>query len=75
MIMIVGEFCGHQAEIRLHHAVALHNCTATETLHYADSLNLDRDVVYVPLSKSAGQSKMLDLRKPLIPGCAFGGYG
>lgn len=66
-IMIAGAFgAGIKLKYVANHAVALHNCAAAETLHYADSLGLDRDVVYNLLSKGAGQSKMLDLRMPLM---------
>jgi putative dehydrogenase len=66
-IMHAGEFgAGSKLKYIANHAVALHNCAAAETLHYADSLGVDRDVVYQMLSKGAGQSKMLDLRMPLM---------
>jgi putative dehydrogenase len=66
-IMIAGEFgAGSKLKYVANHAVALHNCAAAETLHYADALGLNRDVVYQLLSKGAGQSKMLDLRMPLM---------
>jgi 3-hydroxyisobutyrate dehydrogenase-like beta-hydroxyacid dehydrogenase len=66
-IIEAGEFgAGIKLKYVANHAVALHNCAAAETLHYADSLGLDRDVVYNLLSKGAGQSKMLDLRMPLM---------
>jgi putative dehydrogenase len=66
-IMDAGAFgAGTKLKFVANHAVALHNCAAAETLHYADSLGLNRDVVYSLLSKGAGQSKMLDLRMPLM---------
>ena len=66
-IMNAGEFgAGSKLKYIANHAVALHNCAAAETLHYADALGVDRDVVYQLLSKGAGQSKMLDLRMPLM---------
>ena len=66
-VMEAGEFgAGTKLKFVANHAVALHNCAAAETLHYADALGLDRDVVYSLLSKGAGQSKMLDLRMPLM---------
>jgi L-threonate 2-dehydrogenase len=66
-IIRAGEFgAGSKLKYVANHAVALHNCAAAETLHYADSLSLDRNVVYRLLSKGAGQSKMLDLRMPLM---------
>ena len=66
-IIEAGDFgAGSKLKYIANHAVALHNCAAAETLHYADSLGVDRDVVYHMLSKGAGQSKMLDLRMPLM---------
>jgi 3-hydroxyisobutyrate dehydrogenase-like beta-hydroxyacid dehydrogenase len=66
-IMNAGAFgAGTKLKYVANHAVALHNCAAAETLHYADSLGLDRDVVYSLLSRGAGQSKMLELRMPLM---------
>ena len=66
-IIDAGAFgAGTKLKFIANHAVALHNCAAAETLHYADSLGLDRNVVYSLLSKGAGQSKMLDLRMPLM---------
>lgn len=47
-------------------AVALHNCAAAETLHYARSHGLPDDLVYRMLSTGAGQSRMLDLRMPMM---------
>jgi len=71
-IMYAGEFgAGTKLKYVANHAVALHNCAAAETLHYADSLGLDRDVVYDLLSRGAGQSKMLDLRMPLMISGAY----
>ena len=66
-IMLAGPFgAGIKLKYVANHAVALHNCAAAEALHYADALGLDRDVVYALLSKGAGQSRMLDLRMPLM---------
>ena len=66
-IMVAGPFgAGIKLKYVANHAVALHNCAAAEALHYADALGLDRDVVYALLSKGAGQSRMLDLRMPLM---------
>lgn len=48
------------------HAVALHNCAAAETLNYAGAMGLEPQVVYDLMSQSAGQSKMSDLRMPLM---------
>lgn len=52
------------------HAVALHNAAA-ETLAYADALGLDRDTTYDLLSTGAGQSKISDLRMPLMISGAY----
>ncbi len=57
---------GSRLKYVANHAVALHNCAAAETLHYADALGLDRDTVYRMLSGGAGQSRMSDLRMPLM---------
>lgn len=66
-IIEAGPFgAGSKLKYIANHAVALHNCAAAEVLHYADALQVDRDVVYNLLSKGAGQSKMLDLRMPLM---------
>ena len=66
-IIEAGDFgAGSKLKYIANHAVALHNCAAAETLHYADSLGVDRNVAYHMLSKGAGQSKMLDLRMPLM---------
>lgn len=66
-IMEAGAFgAGTKLKFIANHAVALHNCAAAEVLHYADALGIDRDVAYDLLSKGAGQSKMLDLRMPLM---------
>ena len=66
-IIEAGDFgAGSKLKYIANHAVALHNCAAAETLHYADSLGIDRNLVYHMLSKGAGQSKMLDLRMPLM---------
>ena len=46
--------------------MALHNAAAAETLAYADALGLDRATTYDILSTGAGQSKMSDLRMPLM---------
>ena len=66
-IIEAGDFgAGSKLKYIANHAVALHNCAAAETLHYADSLGMDRNLAYHMLSKGAGQSKMLDLRMPLM---------
>jgi L-threonate 2-dehydrogenase len=57
---------GSKLKYVANHAVALHNCAAAESLHYANILGLEHDIVYSLLSKGAGQSKMSDLRMPLM---------
>lgn len=57
---------GSQLKFVANHAVAVHNTAAAETLAYADALGLDRQTVYDMLSSGAGQSKMSDLRMPLM---------
>jgi putative dehydrogenase len=71
-IIEAGEFgAGSKLKYVANHAVALHNCAAAETLHYADALGLDRDIVYRLLSKGAANSKMLELRMPLMMSGAY----
>lgn len=57
---------GTKLKFVANHAVAVHNVAAAETLHYADTLGLDRDTVFAMLSGGAGQSRMSDLRMPLM---------
>lgn len=66
-VIEAGDFgAGIQLKYVANHAVALHNAAAAEVLNYADALGLDRDTVYTLLRTGAGQSKMLDLRMPLM---------
>ncbi|MGI9505509.1 MAG: NAD(P)-dependent oxidoreductase, partial [Geminicoccaceae bacterium] len=66
-IIEAGTFgAGSRLKYVANHAVALHNAAAAETLAYADALRLDRKTVYDMLSSGAGQSKMSDLRMPLM---------
>lgn len=66
-VIEAGEFgSGTRLKFVANHAVALHNTAAAETLAYADALGLDRDMIYDMLSSGAGQSKMSDLRMPLM---------
>jgi len=66
-VIEAGDFgAGIQLKYVANHAVALHNAVAGEVLNYADALGLNRDTVYQLLSSGAGQSKMLDLRMPLM---------
>lgn len=71
-VIEAGEFGnGSRLKYVANHAVALHNTAAAETLAYSDALGLDRDMVYDMLSSGAGQSKMLDLRMPLMISGAY----
>lgn len=71
-VIEAGEFgAGSKLKYVANHAVALHNCAAAETLHYADALGLDRDIVYHLLSKGAANSRMLELRMPLMISGAY----
>lgn len=66
-VIEAGDFgAGTRLKFVANHAVALHNAAAAETLHYADALGLDRQMVYSMLTAGAGQSKMSDLRMPLM---------
>jgi 3-hydroxyisobutyrate dehydrogenase-like beta-hydroxyacid dehydrogenase len=66
-IIVAGDFgAGTQLKFVANHAVALHNTAAAETLAYADALGLDRAMIYEMLSTGAGQSRMSDLRMPLM---------
>ncbi|NNE80648.1 MAG: NAD(P)-dependent oxidoreductase [Silicimonas sp.] len=57
---------GSRLKFVANHAVVLHNTAAAETLAYSDALGLDRQTTYDMLSSGAGQSKMSDLRMPLM---------
>ncbi|SLN76813.1 NAD(P)-dependent oxidoreductase [Roseisalinus antarcticus] len=71
-VIDAGPFgAGMKLKFVANHAVALHNTVAAEVLNYADALGLDRDMVYGLLSNGAGQSKMLDLRMPLMISGAY----
>ncbi|MDE0113269.1 MAG: NAD(P)-dependent oxidoreductase [Albidovulum sp.] len=66
-VIEAGEFgSGSRLKYVANHAVAIHNTVAAETLAYADALGLDRQLVYDMLTSGAGQSKMSDLRMPLM---------
>ena len=66
-VIVAGAFgMGSRLKYVANHAVAVHNAAAAETLAYADALGLDRDMIYTMLSTGAGQSKMSDLRMPLM---------
>jgi len=62
---------GSRLKYVANHAVALHNAAAAETLAYSDALGLDRQTTYKMLSTGAGQSKMSDLRMPLMISGAY----
>lgn len=67
LVINAGEFgFGIKLKFVANHAVAVHNVAAAETLNYSDNLGLDRDIVYKMLSDGAGQSRMSDLRMPLM---------
>jgi 3-hydroxyisobutyrate dehydrogenase-like beta-hydroxyacid dehydrogenase len=67
LVMEAREFgMGSRLKYVANHAVALHNAAAAEVLAYSDALGLDRQTTYQLLSSGAGQSKMLDLRMPLM---------
>ena len=66
-VIEAGDFgMGSRLKYVANHAVALHNAAAAETLAYSDALGLDRQTTYDMLSSGAGQSKMSDLRMPLM---------
>lgn len=66
-VIEAGDFgMGTRLKFVANHAVALHNAAAAETLAYSDALGLDRATTYDMLSTGAGQSKMSDLRMPLM---------
>jgi 3-hydroxyisobutyrate dehydrogenase-like beta-hydroxyacid dehydrogenase len=66
-VIEAGNFgAGSRLKYVANHAVALHNAAAAETLAHADALGLDREMTYDMLSSGAGQSKMSDLRMPLM---------
>lgn len=67
MVIEAGEFgMGSRLKYVANHVVALHNGVAAEALAYSDALGLDRQTTYQMLSSGGGQSKMLDLRMPLM---------
>ncbi|WP_299475940.1 NAD(P)-dependent oxidoreductase [uncultured Roseibium sp.] len=67
LVMNVGAFGnGTKLKFVANHAVAVHNVAAAETLSYCDALGLDRETVYQLLSSGAGQSRMSDLRMPMM---------
>ena len=66
-VIDAGDFGnGSKLKYVANHTVAIHNVAAAEALNYAVAMGLDKDMVYDLLSTGAGQSKMLDLRMPLM---------
>ncbi len=57
---------GSRLKYVANHIVAIHNTAAAEALNYGVAMGLDKQVVYDLLSTGAGQSRMLDLRMPLM---------
>ncbi len=57
---------GSKLKFVANHAVYVHNCAAAESLNYGVSLGLDPKMIFNLLSNGAGQSKMSDLRMPLM---------
>lgn len=71
-VIEAGAFgAGSRLKYVANHAVALHNAAAAETLAYSDALGLDRQTTYKMLSTGAGQSRMSDLRMPLMMDGAY----
>lgn len=66
-VLNAGEYgMGSRLKYVANHAVVVHNTAAAETLNYALRLGLDAELVYRMLSGGAGQSRMSDLRMPLM---------
>ena len=57
---------GSKLKFVANHAVYVHNCAAAESLNYGITLGLDPKMIFELLSNGAGQSKMSDLRMPLM---------
>jgi len=57
---------GSKLKFVANHAVYVHNCAASESLNYGISLGLEPKMIFELLSNGAGQSKMSDLRMPLM---------
>lgn len=71
-VLIAGEFgAGSKLKYVANHVVALHNAAAAEALNYADTMGLDRQVVYDLLANGAATSKMLELRMPIMISGAY----
>lgn len=71
-VLEAGAFgMGSRLKYVANHAVALHNAAAAETLAYSNALGLDRETTYDILRTGGGQSKMSDLRMPLMISGAY----
>ena len=57
---------GSKLKFVANHAVYVHNCAASESLNYGICLGLEPKMIFDLLSNGAGQSKMSDLRMPLM---------
>ena len=66
-IIYAGPFGnGSKMKFVANHAVYVHNCAASESLNYGICLGLEPKMIFDLLSNGAGQSKMSDLRMPLM---------
>jgi putative dehydrogenase len=57
---------GIQLKILANHLVTIHNVAAAETMAFAQKLGLNLETVYDVLCDSAGSSRMLQVRGPLM---------
>ncbi len=57
---------GSKLKFVANHAVYVHNCAAAESLNYGITLGLEPKMIFDLLTNGAGQSKMSDLRMPLM---------
>jgi len=66
-VIFAGPFGnGSKLKFVANHAVYVHNCAAAESLNYGITLGLEPKMIFELLSNGAGQSKMSDLRMPLM---------
>jgi len=71
-VILAGAFgMGSRLKYVANHAVAAHNAVAAETLSFADALGLNRETTYDMLTSGAGQSRMSELRMPLMMSGAY----
>ena len=71
-VIYAGQFGnGSKLKFVANHAVYVHNCAAAESLNYGITLGLDPKMIFELLSNGAGQSKMSDLRMPLMMAHAY----